>query len=78
MLIMKRYNDIDGCSPVESYQIGNDYIKVSFRNRGVFKYTYKSAGRKNIERMKLFAALGDGLNSYIRSRVLFNYESSTI
>jgi hypothetical protein len=53
---MNRYRDVDGDSGVAFFECGSDYIRVQFRDGHVYLYTYTSAGRQHIERMKLLAA----------------------
>ena len=62
---MERYADINGDSGVLSYEIGHDYIKVKFKTGAVYTYTYASAGKENVETMKMLAKSGNGLNSFI-------------
>ena len=62
---MEHYKNLGGNSGVVGYEIGADYIRVQFSNDSVYLYTYTSAGRSNIEKMKELAVKGIGLNSYI-------------
>lgn len=62
---MQPYNDRDGDSNVDAFEIGSDYIKVRFNDRAVYTYTYMSAGMSHIENMKRLASAYDGLNAYI-------------
>jgi hypothetical protein len=66
---MKTYRDIDGDSGVVAYDYGPDWIHVQFKTDAVYEYTYPSAGQENIEKMKLLADSGDGLNSFINKQV---------
>jgi hypothetical protein len=52
-------------SGVIAYEIGDDYIKVQYVNRNIYKYTYSSAGVKAIEEMKKLATANEGLGKYI-------------
>lgn len=70
---MQRYSNRSGGSGVYSYEIGSNYIKVKFRTGRSYLYTYRSAGRRNIENMKQLAERGSGLNSYINTNVKYNY-----
>ncbi len=68
---MPIYDDIDGDSGVLSYEYGSDWIIVEFE-RGQqrhYKYTYASAGSIHVDRMKVLANQGEGLNSYINRNV---------
>lgn len=73
---MEKYKDWDNDSNIESYEIGEDFIIVEFKNGRdrFYKYTYGSAGSSNVEQMKRLAQLGDGLNSFISTNKP-NYES---
>ena len=62
---MQPYNDIDNDSNIESFEIGNDYIKVKFFHGMTYVYTYASASSHHIEEMKRLANQHDGLNAYI-------------
>ena len=70
---MKKYNDIDNDSGVNSFEIGVDYIDVTFKDGSIYRYTHASAGKDNIERMKKLAESGDGLNAFINSNVRKKY-----
>ena len=63
-----RYKDKDGDSNVEAYEIGFTYINVKFYGTPkVYTYSYLKAGKQHVERMKVLAINGDGLNSYINT-----------
>ena len=70
---MERYRNRGGDSGIVAYEIGLDFITVKFSDRSVYLYTYQSAGRANIERMKRLAIAGEGLNSFINRRVRKRY-----
>ena len=69
---MKRYRNRGGDSGVVAYEIGPTSITVKFSD-AVYLYTYQSAGRANIERMKRLAIAGEGLNSFINRCVRKRY-----
>jgi len=73
---MKSYFDSDNNSNIDTYEYGDDYISVRFKDGSVYTYTYMSAGSGAIEEMKRLADCGDGLNSYI-SRYKPPYQSKT-
>lgn len=57
------------------YEIGDTCIEVEFADtESVYRYSYESAGRENVEEMKRLAAQGHGLNSFINRRVKYLYE----
>ena len=70
---MQRYRNLDGDSGVLAYEIGDDMVAVKFRNGEVYEYTGASAGRANIERMKLLARAGRGLSTFISQHVHERY-----
>lgn len=70
---MKPYRDIDGDSGVVAYETGLDFIRVQFRDGGLYLYTNASAGSTNVARMKTLAASGDGLNAFINRYVRNRY-----
>lgn len=70
---MKRYANASGHSGVLAYETRSDAITVKFRDGCVYRYTYASAGRDNIERMKQLAAAGRGLSTFIIRQVQDRY-----
>jgi hypothetical protein len=74
---VETYKNLGGNSNVTGYEIGNDWIKVQFRDGAIYTYTYESAGQVNIEHMKRLAAAGQGLNSFISSDVRKAYSSKS-
>ncbi len=72
---MTLYKDIDGDSGVLAYEYGVDFIDVQFkRSSKTYRYSYQSAGSKNVETMKILAKSGDGLNAYINKNAKFMFE----
>jgi hypothetical protein len=61
---MKRYKNLSGNSGVVAYKFDGDSITVQFED-GVYQYTYASTGRSRVERMKVLAAAGTGLSTFI-------------
>ena len=70
---MERYRNLGGDSGVAAFEIGPDFVRVQFTTGHVYLYTYASAGIQNIERMKLLARSGQGLNSFIDTTVRTRY-----
>lgn len=70
---MERYKNFGGDSDITGYEIRSDSIAVKFRNNSVYIYSYQSAGRINVERMKTLAISGHGLNSFIMRYVKYKY-----
>ena len=72
---MQAYLNRNGNSNVKCYEIGNTYIDVSFFGTPkTNRYSNASAGRNQVEQMKILARNGSGLNSYIMNNVRFAYE----
>ncbi len=73
--LMQRYSNLNGDSGVHSFEIGPDYILVSFFNTArLYKYSYGKAGAYHVEQMKQLALNGIGLNSYINKFVRNLYD----
>ncbi|MBI5842213.1 MAG: hypothetical protein HZB19_19170 [Chloroflexi bacterium] len=72
---MVTYRNSGGDSNVRAFEIGGDSITVQFGDGSIYVYTYQSAGRDNIERMKALAIAGRGLNSFIMRYVKMAYAS---
>lgn len=66
---MEIYKNVAGDSAVVAYEIGDDSIRVQFRDGWIYTYTNESTGRGNVEHMKALASAGGGLNGFI-SRVV--------
>lgn len=72
---MIQYKNLRGDSGVYAYEIGNDFIKVQFRDGSIYLYNNASAGSSNISQMKMLALGGSGLNSFINTNVRKRYAS---
>lgn len=72
---MKPYKNLSGNSGVTAYEIGEDYIKVKFRDGDVYLYNYSVTGKFNVERMKKLAEEGKGLSTFISRYVKDDYAS---
>jgi len=66
---MEKYKNSGGDSGIIGYEIGIDSVTVQFSDGSVYLYNYQSAGRENIEQMKILAVAGEGLNSFIMRNV---------
>lgn len=71
---MQRYKNLGGDSGVTAYEYRSNEIRVQFADGSVYLYTYSSAGRGNIEKMKRLADAGQGLNSFINTNVRKLYQ----
>lgn len=72
---MQRYRNLTGESGVSAYSLAKNAITVEFNNGHVYKYSYASAGRQNIEAMKMLAVSGKGLSTFISQHVHDAYVS---
>lgn len=72
---MQVYANKSGESGVKAYEIGPDYIVVTFKGSAIcnYLYTYNSTGEENVEKMKQLAESGFGLNSFISRFVKNRY-----
>ena len=71
---MTKYANLSGDAGIAAYEIGADSITVQFNTGDIYLYTYASAGRENIERMKSLAAAGRGLTTFISQVVKMGYD----
>ena len=70
---MEKYKNLSGKSPVTSFEIGEDFIRVQFSGGHIYRYTNVSAGFRNIEHMKQLAIKGRGLGTFISKKVHDKY-----
>jgi len=72
---MEIYQNRSRKSSVYAFVIGDDFIAVQFKTNGnVYRYSYRKAGRQNVETMKRLARSGLGLNTYIKGYVNTGYD----
>jgi hypothetical protein len=69
---MERYKNLGGNSGVVAYELGDNSIKIQFRNGSLYLYDDQSTG-KDIEHMKKLAISGQGLSSFISRNVKERY-----
>lgn len=72
---MTPYRNLNGNSNVVSYESTDDSIHVVFKSGAHRNYLYNHirSGKAMVERMKIFAVQGHGLNSYISTAVKSNF-----
>jgi len=70
---MTPYQNSSGQSGIASYEIGDWHIDVKFKDGAIYRYTSKSVGQLNLNKMKNLAVSGSGLNSFINLNVKYNY-----
>jgi len=68
---MTRYRNLNGNSNIISYETTEDSIHVVFKSGTHRNYLYNQVrpGKDVVDRMKVFAEQGQGLNSYITTTV---------
>lgn len=71
---MENYSNQSGNSPITHYQIEDDRIIVWFKTGKSYTYSYRKAGRNNVEQMKKLAIIGKGLCAYITRNVRERYD----
>lgn len=73
---MKTYKNLSGSSGVVAYEIGEKYIRLKFEGEtGIYTFSYKRPGRRQVEQMKTLALKGQGLSTYIAEEVGANFDS---
>lgn len=72
---MIKYDNKGGDSGILGYEVQEKSIIVYFPRGSKYLYTYDSAGADNIEKMKLLAINGEGLNSFINKYVRQSFET---
>jgi hypothetical protein len=72
--MMTRYKNRSGKSGVLSYEIGDEAITIEFAGGDLYVYTYRSAGKSRVEKMKKLALKGGGLSTYISREVKDKFE----
>jgi hypothetical protein len=72
---MTPYRNLHGNSNVVSYEITEDSIHVVFRSGTQRNYLYNQLrpGKAAVDRMKVLAVQGYGLNSYISTTIKSSY-----
>ena len=75
---MIQYKNLEGHSGVSAYEARPDSIIVEFNHDATYLYTYASAGKRVVEKMKKLAASGKGLSTYISQSVKDKFEKKLI
>lgn len=71
---MPRYKNLSGDSRVVSYENTPDSITLTFEDGSRYLYTFASAGRADIDRMKALAEAGKGLGTFVARQVRGAFE----
>jgi len=67
---MQKYANLSGNSGVVGFEIYPTSIDVKFiKSNRIYKYSYSSAGKQHVEKMKILALSGKGLSGYISQNV---------
>lgn len=72
---MERYRNTGRNFGIRAYEIGEDFIIVQFVDGGTYLYNNSSTGSSNVEKMKVLAMRGQGLNSFISVTIRKSYAS---
>lgn len=67
---MNTYRNMSGTKGVSEYELGEESIRLKFDTTKVFIYDYKYTGKEQVEKMKILAHQGVGLNQYINQNVI--------
>lgn len=63
---MQPYRNLSGKSGLEAFEIGNDFVKLRFRdNPRIYVYSSHNIAPEKIEQMKRLALSGRGLASFV-------------
>ncbi len=72
---MEKYLNKNGDSGVSHFEIHADKIIVKFTGTiRTYTYSFRKAGVVNVNKMKILARNGSGLNSYINQHVKKMYD----
>lgn len=71
---MQKYNHLNRKTAIVAYESGFDFIRIQFQNNAQYLYTYDSTGAGHVEKMKVLASRGTGLDTYINNHVREAYE----
>jgi hypothetical protein len=67
---MEKYLNRNNNSGVSHFEIYLDKIEVKFTNTNkIYSYSYTYAGKSHVDKMKILAERGHGLNTYIKTYV---------
>ncbi|MGK4566283.1 hypothetical protein [Flavobacterium sp. 3HN19-14] len=68
------YKNQNGNSGIIGYEIADNAIRIRFLDGEEYLYTYKTAGKETIEKMKQLAISGKGLATYLNRFASEKYE----
>ena len=64
-MLAEKYGNVDGRSPVDSYEEGEDFIRIEFNTGRIYLYDFETSGEEAVKEMQKLARSGRGLVSYI-------------
>ena len=70
---MRLYKNKSGVSGVTAFEIKSESILVQFNGEAFYEYSYSSAGKEQVEKMKKLALEGKGLSTFISREVKGDY-----
>jgi hypothetical protein len=70
---MIKYKNLGRNSGVTAYETAENSIKVLFNDGALYLYNNVRPGKASVEKMKLLAQRGQGLNSLISREIKKNY-----
>jgi len=71
---LNKYQDLSGGAGVTGYKVVSKGIILQFRHKELYLYDYSIPGKHHIERMKILAAKGKGLTTYVNQNIRANYK----
>lgn len=71
--MMESYGKKSGDAGVTAFSLGRESIRVQFRDRSVYIYSYAATGKGKVEQMKKLAKSGKGLTTFINRHVKNHY-----
>lgn len=72
---MQRYKALSGDAGIVAYEIEDDAIILEFNDGRQYVYSYARPGMEHVEQMKVLAAEGKGLTTYVNQQVRENYDA---
>jgi hypothetical protein len=72
-LLIIPYKNKNHNSGIIAYEVGRGFIKLTFRSGDVYLYDHKKPGKSKVEKMKLLAASGKGLATYLNKYIRDNF-----
>jgi hypothetical protein len=72
---MPAYANLGGKSNVKSYEFGDGFIRVTFKDGRTYVYDYPTTGKAMVDQMIILARAGQGLNSFVTRVVKSRYAS---